>query len=301
MNGDTTHTPGGSGGLSGGWEQPTLRTRARLIPRSGGGVTGERPIPAVHARPIAAPATRSRPAVRPIRRAALPDGALGGSGLPSGSGTEGMEQPATPGGVIARLLRRMTSGRIGHGVLPAAVVASAPPMPGLLPPVRLRAGNDVTTGADPDPPQSGDAGGETRPAVRLTRVAALASSVPFATDQLASAVPAALVAQFAAGAARHGAAIAQRGAGATSIDFPDPAGFGGATPTAAGGNGDGAPGFGGTPQPTSEHRSNADDRSGSRSIDAQIDDIYEGVVERLRREILIERERMGDLVGDLLR
>jgi preprotein translocase subunit SecD len=30
-----------------------------------------------------------------------------------------------------------------------------------------------------------------------------------------------------------------------------------------------------------------------------IDEIYEGVVERLRHDLLIERERMGDLIGGL--
>jgi hypothetical protein len=29
------------------------------------------------------------------------------------------------------------------------------------------------------------------------------------------------------------------------------------------------------------------------------DELYEQVVERLRRELLVERERMGDLLGDL--
>jgi hypothetical protein len=32
-----------------------------------------------------------------------------------------------------------------------------------------------------------------------------------------------------------------------------------------------------------------------------LDAIYEQVVERLRRELLAERERMGDLLGDLRR
>jgi hypothetical protein len=31
-----------------------------------------------------------------------------------------------------------------------------------------------------------------------------------------------------------------------------------------------------------------------------IDEIYESVVERLKRDVLAERERMGDLHGDLL-
>jgi len=31
-----------------------------------------------------------------------------------------------------------------------------------------------------------------------------------------------------------------------------------------------------------------------------IDEIYDKVVDRLRRDILVERERMGDLLGDLL-
>jgi hypothetical protein len=31
-----------------------------------------------------------------------------------------------------------------------------------------------------------------------------------------------------------------------------------------------------------------------------IDEIYEGVVERLKRDVLAERERMGDLLGDIL-
>jgi hypothetical protein len=30
-----------------------------------------------------------------------------------------------------------------------------------------------------------------------------------------------------------------------------------------------------------------------------MDDIYDHVVERLRRDLLAERERMGDLLGDL--
>jgi hypothetical protein len=30
-----------------------------------------------------------------------------------------------------------------------------------------------------------------------------------------------------------------------------------------------------------------------------IDEIYEGVVERLRRDLLVERERMGDLLGNI--
>ena len=30
-----------------------------------------------------------------------------------------------------------------------------------------------------------------------------------------------------------------------------------------------------------------------------LDEIYEQVVERLRRDLLVERERMGDLLGDL--
>ena len=30
-----------------------------------------------------------------------------------------------------------------------------------------------------------------------------------------------------------------------------------------------------------------------------VDDIYEGIIERLRRDLLAERERMGDLLGDL--
>jgi hypothetical protein len=32
---------------------------------------------------------------------------------------------------------------------------------------------------------------------------------------------------------------------------------------------------------------------------SEIDDIYEQVVDRLRRDLLVERERMGDLLGDL--
>jgi len=31
----------------------------------------------------------------------------------------------------------------------------------------------------------------------------------------------------------------------------------------------------------------------------QLDELYEHVVERLRRDLLVERERMGDLLGDL--
>jgi hypothetical protein len=30
-----------------------------------------------------------------------------------------------------------------------------------------------------------------------------------------------------------------------------------------------------------------------------VDDLYEGILERLRRDLLAERERMGDLLGDL--
>jgi hypothetical protein len=30
-----------------------------------------------------------------------------------------------------------------------------------------------------------------------------------------------------------------------------------------------------------------------------MDDVYEQVVDRLRRDLLVERERMGDLLGDL--
>jgi hypothetical protein len=30
-----------------------------------------------------------------------------------------------------------------------------------------------------------------------------------------------------------------------------------------------------------------------------MDDLYEGILERLRRDLLAERERMGDLLGDL--
>jgi hypothetical protein len=30
-----------------------------------------------------------------------------------------------------------------------------------------------------------------------------------------------------------------------------------------------------------------------------VEDLYEHVVERLRRDLLSERERMGDLLGDL--
>jgi hypothetical protein len=30
-----------------------------------------------------------------------------------------------------------------------------------------------------------------------------------------------------------------------------------------------------------------------------VDEIYEGVIERLRRDLIVERERMGDLLGNL--
>jgi hypothetical protein len=42
-----------------------------------------------------------------------------------------------------------------------------------------------------------------------------------------------------------------------------------------------------------------DDRSTPAPVD--LDAIYEGMVDRLRRDILVERERMGDLIGDPLR
>ena len=36
------------------------------------------------------------------------------------------------------------------------------------------------------------------------------------------------------------------------------------------------------------------------TVEAAIDDIYEKVVDRLRRQLLLEREQMGDLTGDYL-
>ncbi len=80
--------------------------------------------------------------------------------------------------------------------------------------------------------------------------------------------------------------------GRTSVSFPPPGG--GGTVSSPGGsnslatlgaNASAAP-AGQTPPP---------------SLDDQFDEIYERVVERLRRDMLVERERMGDLVGDILR
>jgi hypothetical protein len=40
--------------------------------------------------------------------------------------------------------------------------------------------------------------------------------------------------------------------------------------------------------------------AGSHAVASpEMDELYEHVVERLRRELLFERERMGDLLGDL--
>jgi hypothetical protein len=67
---------------------------------------------------------------------------------------------------------------------------------------------------------------------------------------------------------------AQRAAGALGVEVPpEVSGLLGAATGAAGGGGGGAA--------------------------PNVDDIYEGVIERLRRDLIIERERMGDLLGDL--
>jgi hypothetical protein len=39
---------------------------------------------------------------------------------------------------------------------------------------------------------------------------------------------------------------------------------------------------------------------GGQGGSGNIDEIYEKVVDRLRRDLLVEREKMGDLLGDLL-
>jgi hypothetical protein len=78
--------------------------------------------------------------------------------------------------------------------------------------------------------------------------------------------------------------VARRAADAMGVDLPPPVDSlpGGASGGASGGA-PGAGASGGAPGGATPN----------------VDEIYEGVIERLRRDLIVERERMGDLLGNL--
>ncbi len=128
-----------------------------------------------------------------------------------------------------------------------------------------------------------------RPKLQLTRRSVSGSAAP---PPARPATPAhgRMAATFGASAPAAGP-VGTAPSGPQSVAFPPPPGL------AAGGGS--APMTGGVPLAMSA--APMADAPAAIPLEDQIDEIYEAVVERLRRDLLIERERMGDLVGDLLR
>ena len=195
-------------------------------------------------------------------------------------------------GFVGRLIQRVLpgpAGRLAESILPH-VGRDHPSLLNFAPLALTRTGDDARPGAvrshlgTDSPP---------RPTLNLTRPAT-ASTLPAATaPDTPQAAPAA-----ADGAGAGG------DTGMTAIDFPPPPGAPGpADASTVGGEPNASSGPVAVPQPADQSGSAGGPQHhiGPSSLDGQIDAIYDGVVERLRRDILVERERMGDLVGDLLR
>ena len=108
-------------------------------------------------------------------------------------------------------------------------------------------------------------------------------------------------------AAATGATLSESGEGFETVEFPRPAGMafapavslmraaddapaGGAQPAAA----DGA-----RPAPAASPAPAPAQGGGGGGGGGDIEEIYTQVIDRLRRELLADRERMGDLLGDL--
>jgi hypothetical protein len=162
-----------------------------------------------------------------------------------------------------------------------------------------------------------------RPPVRLRRAPARTFSAPSSSSQRVGRVPGSPVPGARTSGERladaTGAALRRDvGAGVETIEFPvggsdsgpglesvlarEPAGGGPSGPTpgaqpAAGGAA--APGAAAAPGGEGGTASPGGAPSSVAGASSEADDMYEHVIERLRRDLLTERERMGDLLGDL--
>ena len=177
--------------------------------------------------------------------------------------------------------------------------APAPAAPRHAARIARRAGHD-----DPAPPA--------RPPLRLVRAGEEPGPVPARLRPASRTTGTGLMRHVA----DYGAHITDDGAGAATVMFPPP-------PGATGGPGGGAiaRSFLGDAIGAASHVADAmqpfipDAAATHTDLHARVpstaqpsggpgtdmEEIYEGVVERLRRDILAERERMGDVLGDLLK
>jgi hypothetical protein len=100
-------------------------------------------------------------------------------------------------------------------------------------------------------------------------------------------------------AAATGAAFSSDPGGFETVVFPQPSGFEAASATISrapvDGNDDSPP----PPPATASSPAPADPPPAASSGGGDIEEIYDQVIERLRRDLLADRERMGDVLGDL--
>ncbi len=220
------------------------------------------------------------------------------SGTPAPA-ARGVALSATPqsGGEHGPPSPLAATGPGGHGTGPAAPVARAAraAQPSARPPVRLRRAPARTFSA----PSSS--------AQRLGRVPSSPSPVPGARtsgERLADATGAALRRDVGAGVETIEFPVGgsdSSGPGLESVLAREPAGGGpsGPTPGAQPGAGEAA-GPAAAAAPGGEGGATSHGASSSLAgASPEADDMYEQVIERLRRDLLTERERMGDLLGDL--
>ncbi len=184
---------------------------------------------------------------------------------------------------------------------PRTRLARAPATAGTRPVARIgrRAAHD-----DPAPPA--------RPPLRLVRAGEESGPVPAPRRPVSRTTGTGLMRHVAG----YGAGITDDGAGAATVIFPPPPGAiggpdGGAIARSFLGDAIGAvshvaeaaqpfiPDAAATNTDLHARAPSAAQPSGGPGTD--MEEIYEGVVDRLRRDILAERERMGDLIGDLLK
>jgi hypothetical protein len=99
-------------------------------------------------------------------------------------------------------------------------------------------------------------------------------------------------------AAATGAAFSSDPDGFETVVFPHPSGFEAASGMISrapvDGNDDSPP-----PPATASSPAPADPPPAASSGGGDIEEIYDQVIERLRRDLLADRERMGDVLGDL--
>jgi hypothetical protein len=96
-------------------------------------------------------------------------------------------------------------------------------------------------------------------------------------------------------AAATGAAYSEEPGGMETVVFPRPMGAAGSTIFRDDAAADPAPAPAATPAPAAPPAPSGGGGGGG----GDIDEIYDQVIERLRRDLLADRERMGDVLGDL--